>query len=60
MSKKKSTVLGRYVKINKYVHGNENTAIKLFYNFDRFLHYFEGIHLDIPEEAVTALAADFP
>ncbi|XP_036050315.1 ATPase family AAA domain-containing protein 5 [Onychomys torridus] len=29
-------------------------------NKRRFLHYFEGIHLDIPEEAVTALAADFP
>lgn len=34
--------------------------LNCFYNFDRFLHYFEGIHLDIPEEAVTALAADFP
>jgi hypothetical protein len=30
------------------------------YNFDRFLHYFEGIHLDIPKETVNALAADFP
>uniref|UniRef100_A0A8C8UAT3 ATPase family AAA domain-containing protein 5 n=1 Tax=Peromyscus maniculatus bairdii TaxID=230844 RepID=A0A8C8UAT3_PERMB len=29
-------------------------------NKRRFLHYFEGIHLDIPEEAMTALAADFP
>ncbi|CAH6785810.1 Atad5 [Phodopus roborovskii] len=29
-------------------------------NKRRFLHYFEGIHLDIPEEAVTALADDFP
>ncbi|KAL1779864.1 ATPase family AAA domain-containing protein 5 isoform X1 [Sigmodon hispidus] len=29
-------------------------------NKRRFLHYFEGIHLDIPGEAVTALAADFP
>ncbi|XP_057632663.1 ATPase family AAA domain-containing protein 5 [Chionomys nivalis] len=29
-------------------------------NKRRFLHYFEGIHLDIPEEAVTALATDFP
>lgn len=35
-------------------------ALNGFCNFDRFLHYFEGIHLDIPEEAVTALAADFP
>ncbi|EHB13292.1 ATPase family AAA domain-containing protein 5 [Heterocephalus glaber] len=26
----------------------------------RFLHYFEGIHLDIPKETVTSLAADFP
>ncbi|XP_004454937.1 ATPase family AAA domain-containing protein 5 [Dasypus novemcinctus] len=26
----------------------------------RFLHYFEGIHLDIPKETVTTLAADFP
>ncbi|XP_076792318.1 ATPase family AAA domain-containing protein 5 [Arvicanthis niloticus] len=29
-------------------------------NKRRFLHYFEGIHLDIPEETVTTLAADFP
>ncbi|KAL6032610.1 hypothetical protein STEG23_020397 [Scotinomys teguina] len=29
-------------------------------NKRRFLHYFEGIHLGIPEEAVTALADDFP
>ncbi|CAO2644458.1 ATPase family AAA domain-containing protein 5 [Lemmus lemmus] len=29
-------------------------------NKRRFLHYFEGIHLDIPEDTVTALAADFP
>lgn len=29
-------------------------------NKRRFLHYFEGIHLDIPEEVVTALATDFP
>ncbi|KFO25599.1 ATPase family AAA domain-containing protein 5 [Fukomys damarensis] len=26
----------------------------------RFLHYFEGIHLDIPKETVNSLAADFP
>ncbi|XP_037663820.1 ATPase family AAA domain-containing protein 5 isoform X2 [Choloepus didactylus] len=26
----------------------------------RFLHYFEGIHLDIPKETVNTLAADFP
>ncbi|XP_006832360.1 PREDICTED: ATPase family AAA domain-containing protein 5 [Chrysochloris asiatica] len=26
----------------------------------RFLHYFEGIHLDISKETVNALAADFP
>ncbi|XP_035156755.1 ATPase family AAA domain-containing protein 5 isoform X2 [Callithrix jacchus] len=26
----------------------------------RFLHYFEGIHLDIPKEIVNTLAADFP
>ncbi|KAM6164714.1 ATPase family AAA domain-containing protein 5 isoform 2-T2 [Rhynchocyon petersi] len=26
----------------------------------RFLHYFEGIHLDIPRETVNTLAADFP
>ncbi|XP_008060038.2 ATPase family AAA domain-containing protein 5 [Carlito syrichta] len=26
----------------------------------RFLHYFEGIHLDIPKETVKTLAADFP
>lgn len=29
-------------------------------NKRRFLHYFEGIHLDIPEETITPLAADFP
>ncbi|GAB1296545.1 ATPase family AAA domain-containing protein 5 [Apodemus speciosus] len=29
-------------------------------NKRRFLHYFEGIHLDIPEETITTLAADFP
>ncbi|XP_004385453.1 ATPase family AAA domain-containing protein 5 [Trichechus manatus latirostris] len=26
----------------------------------RFLHYFEGIHLDIPKETMNTLAADFP
>ncbi|XP_045155929.1 ATPase family AAA domain-containing protein 5 [Echinops telfairi] len=26
----------------------------------RFLHYFEGIHLDISKETMAALAADFP
>lgn len=26
----------------------------------RFLHYFEGIHLDIPKETVNTLAAEFP
>ncbi|XP_075417484.1 ATPase family AAA domain-containing protein 5 isoform X2 [Tenrec ecaudatus] len=26
----------------------------------RFLHYFEGIHLDVSKETMTALAADFP
>uniref|UniRef100_A0A2K5I3M7 AAA+ ATPase domain-containing protein n=1 Tax=Colobus angolensis palliatus TaxID=336983 RepID=A0A2K5I3M7_COLAP len=26
----------------------------------RFLHYFEGIHLDISKETVNTLAADFP
>ncbi|XP_031208179.1 ATPase family AAA domain-containing protein 5 isoform X2 [Mastomys coucha] len=29
-------------------------------NKRRFLHYFEGIHLDIPEETITTLADDFP
>lgn len=29
-------------------------------NKRRFLHYFEGIHLEIPEETITTLAADFP
>ncbi|XP_042546940.1 ATPase family AAA domain-containing protein 5 isoform X1 [Dipodomys spectabilis] len=29
-------------------------------NKRRFLHYFEGIHLDIPKETVNTLAADFP
>ncbi|XP_029339759.1 ATPase family AAA domain-containing protein 5 isoform X2 [Mus caroli] len=29
-------------------------------NKRRFLHYFEGIHLDIPEKAISTLAADFP
>ncbi|XP_029401964.1 ATPase family AAA domain-containing protein 5 [Mus pahari] len=29
-------------------------------NKRRFLHYFEGIHLDIPEETITTLAAGFP
>ncbi|XP_021486648.2 ATPase family AAA domain-containing protein 5 [Meriones unguiculatus] len=29
-------------------------------NRRRFLHYFEGIHLDIPEKILTTLAADFP
>ncbi|KAM4843928.1 ATPase family AAA domain-containing protein 5 [Thomomys bottae] len=29
-------------------------------NKRRFLHYFEGIHLDIPKEIVNTLAADFP
>ncbi|XP_051014050.1 ATPase family AAA domain-containing protein 5 [Acomys russatus] len=29
-------------------------------NKRRFLHYFDGIHLDIPEKTVTTLAADFP
>ncbi|XP_052049923.1 ATPase family AAA domain-containing protein 5 isoform X2 [Apodemus sylvaticus] len=29
-------------------------------NKRRFLHYFEGIHLDIPEETITTMAADFP
>ncbi|XP_028615137.1 ATPase family AAA domain-containing protein 5 [Grammomys surdaster] len=29
-------------------------------NKRRFLHYFEGINLAIPEETVTTLAADFP
>ncbi|XP_048223311.1 ATPase family AAA domain-containing protein 5 isoform X2 [Perognathus longimembris pacificus] len=29
-------------------------------NKRRFLHYFEGIHLDIPKETVNILAADFP
>ncbi|XP_010592512.2 ATPase family AAA domain-containing protein 5 isoform X1 [Loxodonta africana] len=26
----------------------------------RFLHYFEGIHLDIPKKTMNTLAADFP
>uniref|UniRef100_A0A8D2D898 ATPase family AAA domain-containing protein 5 n=1 Tax=Sciurus vulgaris TaxID=55149 RepID=A0A8D2D898_SCIVU len=26
----------------------------------RFLHYFEGIHLDIPKDTVNTLAAEFP
>ncbi|XP_027714498.1 ATPase family AAA domain-containing protein 5-like [Vombatus ursinus] len=29
-------------------------------NKRRFLHYFEGIHLDIPKDTVSRLAADFP
>nr|XP_045015117.1 ATPase family AAA domain-containing protein 5 [Jaculus jaculus] len=29
-------------------------------NKRRFLHYFEGIHLDIPKETVNTLAAEFP
>ncbi|KAM8999172.1 ATPase family AAA domain-containing protein 5 [Sarcophilus harrisii] len=29
-------------------------------NKRRFLHYFEGIHLDIPKDTVSSLAADFP
>ncbi|XP_020818915.1 ATPase family AAA domain-containing protein 5 isoform X2 [Phascolarctos cinereus] len=29
-------------------------------NKRRFLHYFEGIHLDIPKDTVSRLAAEFP
>ncbi|XP_072501092.1 ATPase family AAA domain-containing protein 5 isoform X2 [Notamacropus eugenii] len=29
-------------------------------NKRRFLHYFEGIHLDIPKDTVSSLAIDFP
>ncbi|XP_068945981.1 ATPase family AAA domain-containing protein 5 isoform X2 [Petaurus breviceps papuanus] len=29
-------------------------------NKRRFLHYFEGIHLDIPKDTVNSLATDFP
>ncbi|XP_036621725.1 ATPase family AAA domain-containing protein 5 [Trichosurus vulpecula] len=29
-------------------------------NKRRFLHYFEGIHLDIPKDTVSSLATDFP
>ncbi|XP_074045079.1 ATPase family AAA domain-containing protein 5 isoform X2 [Macrotis lagotis] len=29
-------------------------------NKRRFLHYFEGIHLDIPKDTVRSLATDFP
>ena len=31
-----------------------------YFSFYRFLHYLEGIHLEIPRQMINALSLDFP